>query len=99
MTEPAANGPIRHGLRRAIFPEGEGFEVPHPSRFPLTPGCQMSKPHRLQRDLKRNNAAILQRVSSALAEIQRNPLQSSRPGCSRHYAYSGEQRGTGGELL
>ena len=31
------------------------------------------------------------------AEIQRIPLQSSRPGCSRHYAHSGERRGSGGK--
>ncbi len=27
MIEPAAYGLIRHGLRRATFPRGEGFEV------------------------------------------------------------------------
>ena len=70
MTEPAANGLIRHGLRRATFPRGEGYEVPRPWLFPFTPGTHMYKPHRLQRDLKRNDAAILQRIASDLAEIQ-----------------------------
>ena len=51
-------------------PEGEGFEVPRPWLFPFIPDYRIFKPHRLQRDLKRNDAAILQRIASALAEIQ-----------------------------
>ena len=78
-------------------PEGEGFEVPRPWLFPFIPDYRYSSRIGCSETSKGTMRRFCRGILPLEAEIQRIPLQSSRPGCSCHYAYSGEQRGSGGK--
>ncbi len=99
MMEPAANGTSVTACAVPPSLEGEGFEVPHPLRFSFTPGTHMYKPRRLQRDLKRNDAAILQRDSSAASGNSENPPAIDPPRMQPQNGQPPENGGGPGEAV